>query len=156
MQLHWAIQILFSWKDAHLHVFETEDGLSLDIDFSEYSFLVSEDDWEQSAEAEMERYLSIDEVFAKNKTIQYIYDLGNYWIHKVTLAYWKEDRQNSPSSCILAVGAAWFEEDDNTDGYAKPLNMLKETNYGEIELFQRCYDFHKGKIVDPQEINTKL
>ena len=38
MQLHWAIQILFSWKDAHLHVFETEDGLSLDIDFPEYSF----------------------------------------------------------------------------------------------------------------------
>ena len=31
MQLHWVIQTLFSWKDAHLHVFETEDGLSLDI-----------------------------------------------------------------------------------------------------------------------------
>ena len=76
---------------AHLHVFETEDGLSLDIDFPEYSFLVSKGDWEQSAEVEMERYLSIDEVFGKSQTIQYIYDLGNYWLHRITLAYWKED-----------------------------------------------------------------
>ncbi len=52
-------------------------GSLLDIDFPEYSFLVSEDDWEQSAEAEMERYLSVGEVFAKSKTIQYIYDLGD-------------------------------------------------------------------------------
>ena len=52
MQLQWVIQTLFSWKDAHLHVFETEDGLSLDIDFPEYSFLVSEGDWEQSAESQ--------------------------------------------------------------------------------------------------------
>lgn len=115
MQLHWAIQILFSWKDAHLHVFETEDGLSLDIDFPEYSFLVSEDDWEQSAEAEMERYLSIGEVFAKNKTLQYIYDLGDYWVHRITLAYWKEDRKNSPSSCILAVNVAPSEGETSLD-----------------------------------------
>lgn len=115
MQLHWAIQILFSWKDAHLHVFETEDGHSLDIDFPEYSFLVSEGDWEQSAEAEMERYLSIGEVFAKNKTLQYIYDLGDYWVHRITLAYWKEDRKNSPSSCILEVNVAPSEGETSLD-----------------------------------------
>ena len=97
------IQTLFSWKDAHLHVFETEDGLSLDIDFPEYSFLVSEGDWEQSAEAPMERYLSVGEVFEKNKTIQYIYDLGEYWMHRITLAGWKEDAQNSPTNCILTL-----------------------------------------------------
>lgn len=103
MQLHWVIQTLFSWKDAHLHVFETEDGLSLDIDFPEYSFLVSEGDWEQSAEAPMERYLSVGEVFEKSKTIQYIYDLGEYWMHRITLAGWKEDAQNSPTNCILTL-----------------------------------------------------
>lgn len=101
MQLHWVIQTLFSWKDAHLHVFETEDGLSLDIDFPEYSFLVSEGDWEQSAEAPMERYLSVGEVFEKNKTIQYIYDLGEYWLHQIVLATWLEDSKNSPVNCIL-------------------------------------------------------
>ena len=39
-------------------MFLKQNGLSLDIDFPEYSFLMSEDDWEQSAEAEMERYIS--------------------------------------------------------------------------------------------------
>lgn len=110
MQLHWAIQILFSWKDAHLHVFETEDGLSLDIDFPEYSFLVSEGDWEQSPEAEMERYLSIREVFEKSRTIRYIYDPDRYWTHQITLAAWKEDTQNSPASCILAMGIVSSQE----------------------------------------------
>lgn len=101
MQLHWVIQTLFSWKDTHLHVFETEDGLSLDIDFPEYSFLVSEGDWEQSAEAPMERYLSVGEVFEKSKTIQYIYDVGEYWLHQIVLATWLEDSKNSPVNCIL-------------------------------------------------------
>lgn len=104
------IQTLFSWKDAHLHVFETEDGLSLDIDFPEYSFLVSEGDWEQSAEAPMERYLSVGEVFEKSKTIRYIYDLGEYWMHRITLVYWKEENtQNSQASCVLVFGVAQLE-----------------------------------------------
>lgn len=124
MQLHWVIQILFSWKDAHLHVFETEDGLSLDIDFPEYSFLVSEGDWEQSAEAEMERYLSIGEVFAKSQTIQYIYNLGDYWVHRIALAYWKEDTQNSSTSCILAIGAIPSQEAGNLGGYIDLCNVI--------------------------------
>lgn len=95
---------MFLWKDAHLHVFETEDGLSLDIDFPEYSFLVSKGDWEQSAEAPMERYLSGGEVFEKSKTIQYVYDLGEYWTHQITLVEWKKNTQDSPTSCILAMG----------------------------------------------------
>ena len=79
----------------------TLPGLSLDIDFPEYSFLVSEGDWEQSAEAPMERYLSVGEVFEKSKTIQYIYDVGEYWLHQIVLATWLEDSKNSPVNCIL-------------------------------------------------------
>ena len=106
MQLHWVIQTLFSWKDAHLHVFETEDGLSLDIDFPEYSFLVSEGDWEQSAEAPMERYLSVGEVFEQNRVVRYIYDPEGRSLHRIVLTTRKEDTQNSPPSCILASGMA--------------------------------------------------
>lgn len=110
MQLHWVIQTLFSWKDAHLHVFETEDGLSLDIDFPEYSFMVSEGDWEQSAEAPMERYLSIGEVFEKSRTIYYIYNLWECCLHRITISGWKKlDGPNTSVNCILAIDSALSE-----------------------------------------------
>ena len=136
MQLHWVIQTLFSWKDAHLHVFETEDGLSLDIDFPEYSFLVSEGDWEQSVEAEMERYLSIEEVFEEYQAIQYIYDPGNYWVHRILLAYWEERVENSPASCIIAIGVAQSEEVSASDSLARLCNILKDQSYEEYEKYQ--------------------
>lgn len=154
MQLHWAIQILFSWKDAHLHVFETEDGLSLDIDFSEYSFLVSEDDWEQSAEAEMERYLSIGEVFAKSQTIQYIYDLGDYWLHRITLAYWKEDAKNSPTSCILAVSAVRTEDGGSHD-YFKMVDILRSSNRRNYEVYQLLMKSSVRSEMYLEQINKK-
>ena len=140
MKLHWAIQILFSWKDAHLHVFETEDGLSLDFDFPEYSFLVSEDDWEQPVEAEMERYLSIGEVFAHSRTIQYIYDPERHWLHRITLAAWKDDAQNSPASCTLASGMAPAEDVSVPDGYAKRYNAVKASRHEKTNNFQQWLD----------------
>ena len=133
MQLHWVIQTLFLWKDAHLHVFETEDGLSLDIDFPEYSYLVSEDDWEQSAEAPMERYLSVGEVFEQNRIIRYVYDPGNYWIHQITVSAWKENTQNSPARCILASGTAPLEDVCSSDSFSELCKVMKESYHGRID-----------------------
>lgn len=152
MQLHWVIQTLFSWKDAHLHVFETEDGLSLDIDFPEYSFLVSEGDWEQSAEAPMERYLSVGEVFEKNKTVQYIYDLGEYWLHQITLAFWKEYIRNIPVSCILASGVAPLEGMGYPDVYADKCNR----SYREIDDMRQWFDLFDKKGLELSQINKTL
>lgn len=133
VQLHWVIQTLFSWKDAHLHVFETEDGLSLDIDFPEYSFLMSEDDWEQSSEATMERYLSIGEVFEQNRVVRYIYDPENYWTHQITLVSWKEDMQNSPVRCIMAFGVVLLEDVGGLSNriklYNELYNAIKKLSY---------------------------
>jgi len=140
---------------AHLHVFETEDGLSLDIDFSEYSFLVSEDDWEQSAEAEMERYLSIGEVFAKSQTIQYIYDLGDYWLHRITLAYWKEDAKNSPTSCILAVSAVRTEDGGSHD-YFKMVDILRSSNRRNYEVYQLLMKSSVRSEMYLEQINKKM
>ena len=128
MKLHEVIKTLFAWKDDNVHVFETEDGYYLDIDFPEYSFMVSEGDWEQSAEATMERYLSVGEVFEKSKTIQYVYDLGEPWMHRITLAGWKEDVKNSQANCILAVGPVSSQEAEDTHGLNMDLcNVVKDS-----------------------------
>ena len=155
MQLHWAIQILFSWKDAHLHVFETEDGHSLDIDFPEYSFLVSKDDWEQSAEAEMERYLSIREVFEKSPTIRYIYDPDRYWTHQITLAAWKEETKNSSTTCILAVGGFQPENVGESNRYTVLYDEVKK-NCHKKDRNNGSKEYKKWrKIPDIQTINQK-
>ena len=156
MKLHWAIQILFSWKDAHLHVFETEDGLSLDFDFPEYSFLVSEDDWEQPVEAELGRSLSIGEVCAPNRTIRYIYDPEGHWLHRITLAAWKDDAQNSPASCILASGTAPEEDVSVPDGYAKQYNTVKAPSYGKANNFRQWFDSVRDKETSLPKINKAL
>ncbi len=156
MKLHWAIQILFSWKDAHLHVFETEDGLSLDFDFPEYSFLVSEDDWEQPVEAEMERYLSIGKVFAHSRTIQYIYDPERHWLHRITLAAWKDDAQNSHASCILAFGTAPAEDVDGPGGCANRSPLIKNPCRRTTTDFQKPLRFSVQPGLRLQDINKAL
>lgn len=157
MQLHWAIQILFSWKDAYLHVFETEDGLSLDIDFSEYSFFVSEDDWEQSAEAEMERYFSIREVFEKSPTIRYIYDPDRYWTHQITLAAWKEETKNSSTTCILAAGGVPLEDagNDRDDGTAL-CAKIKDPGHQKTAGLHQWADFVGEQALEMLPINKAL
>lgn len=156
MKLHWAIQILFSWKDAHLHVFETEDGLSLEFDFPEYSFLVSEDDWEQPVEAEMERYLSIGEVFAHSRTIQYTYDPERHWLHRITLAAWKDDAQNSRASCILASGTAPVEDVDSLGGCADRNPMMKNPCCRTTTDFQKPLRLSVQPGLRLQELNKTL
>lgn len=156
MQLHWAIQILFSWKDAHLHVFETEDGLSLNIDFPEYSFLVSVGDWEQSAEAEMERYLSIGEVFEQNRIIRYVYDPGNYWIHQIEFAGWKKEKQNRPARCILVSGVAMLENMNCLEEYVKQCDVAKDPSYGKPNSFPQGLNLSFEQRVDLPKLNKAL
>lgn len=116
---------------------------------------MSEDDWEQSAEAEMERYLSIGEVFAKSQTIQYIYDLGDYWLHRITLAYWKEDAKNSPTSCILAVSAVRTEDGGSHD-YFKMVDILRSSNRRNYEVYQLLMKSSVRSEMYLEQINKKM
>ena len=100
----------------------------------------------------MERYLSVGEVFEKSKTIQYIYGLGEYWLHQITLAFWKEHIRNIPVSCILASEVAPLEGMGSPDVYAEKCNR----SYREInDMRQWFYSFDK-KGLELSQINKTL
>ena len=82
---HQTLQILFGWKDYHLHSFELEPDLPLDITMPEYASLASMDDWGMWDTEPMERWILLSEVLEHHPHFWYIYDMGDRWEHEITL-----------------------------------------------------------------------
>lgn len=79
------LQILFGWQGNHLHEFELEPGLPLDVTMPEYRQFASIDDWGNFEAEPMEWYISLEKVLKRYPNFWYIYDLGDQWEHEITL-----------------------------------------------------------------------
>lgn len=115
---HQTLQILFGWKDYHLHSFELEPDLPLDITMPEYASLASMDDWGMCDTEPMERWLLLSEVLERYPHFWYIYDMGDRWEHEITLVSQENMTDFSGPQCILALGDAPPEDVGGPDGYA--------------------------------------
>lgn len=103
---HQTLQILFGWKDYHLHSFELEPDLPLDITMPEYASLASMDDWGMCDTEPMERWILLSEVLEHHPHFWYIYDMGDRWEHEITLVSQENMTAFSGPQCILALGDA--------------------------------------------------
>lgn len=80
-ELHVAIQDAMGWNDCHLHEFklinpltDTEINIGIpDEEYEDYKVLPS---WKQK----IANYFIL-----KNQGVNYIYDFGDYWKHRITL-----------------------------------------------------------------------
>ena len=136
---HQTLQILFGWKDYHLHSFELEPDLPLDITMPEYASLASMDDWGMCDTEPMERWLLLSEVLERYPHFWYIYDMGDRWEHEITLVSQENMTDFSGPQCILALGDA-------------PLHFggghLGPAGHAEDEVSSGCHH-HSGILQGP-------
>jgi hypothetical protein len=73
-QLHDVLQVAFEWQDRHLHDFE--------VGAQHYGACHPDDERELSDEDDFTVAQALPH---KSSTIRYIYDLGDAWIHNITV-----------------------------------------------------------------------
>ncbi|MBR1598815.1 MAG: SEC-C domain-containing protein [Lachnospiraceae bacterium] len=99
-ELHQVIQILFGWEDYHLHVFTfSDDEVEIVADFED-----ALDD------AYLENQVLIDDFINDNRYIEYTYDFGDDWQHRIVLEAVEKDYDKRYVTLLKYKGDN-FEED---------------------------------------------
>jgi hypothetical protein len=117
-RFHQVIQAAFGWKNAHLYQFSEKEygaGEAIGIPTED------EDEWETPVTDSREKKLK-DIFFKEGKKYVYIYDLGDDWVHKITLEK-IIDVNKAKASCIDGKGACPPENCGGVWGYEE----IKET-----------------------------
>lgn len=101
--LHEVIQVVFDWDDDHLHVF-TVDGRRYGDPYAQI------DDCADESRVRLGRMLA-----RAGDAMRYVYDLGDWWEHEITLERIIEpDRTGGEPACVGGQGDApvedWFPD----------------------------------------------
>jgi hypothetical protein len=116
-KFHQVIQAAFGWDDLHLYQFSEKEYGSEEI----IGVPTDDDDWEGPVTDSRDKKLS--EIFKKEgKKYIYIYDLGDDWVHKITLEKILDDNRQK-AACIDGKGACPPENCGGVWGYED----IKET-----------------------------
>lgn len=153
---HEMLQILFGWKDYHLHSFELEPDLPLDITMPEYASLASMDDWGMCDTEPMERWILLSEVLERYPHFWYIYDMGDRWEHEITLVSQENMTAFSGPQCILALGDAPPEDVGGADGFAELQELLQHPEDPEYLAAKQWLEGTGWKPLDMEQLQNTL
>ena len=122
-QLHDVIQCVMGWTDTHLHEFSQGNrhyGVP-DFDFDEPSRLTKE------SNAKLHKLLS-----SPGDTIDYAYDMGDYWEHAIVLEQVLPTDTDKPiTSCLGGKRGCPPEDVGGPWSYAEFLEVLGDPNHEE-------------------------
>lgn len=154
-RLHDVIQFSMGWKDYHLYDFNIkEENLRITCDeeaVAEYEFyskmkLTKENDPHGfianilKVKPKLSSKGKIDKYLNKDKSIEYIYDFGDYWRHDIILEEIVENYEHGYPICIDAEGACPPEDVGGIPGYAEFLEVIKDKNNPEYERLKEWAD----------------
>ncbi len=128
--LHVAIQDAMGWLDYHLHEFRMKDSstgkeLEIGIPDQDFGFNVLTG-WEEKI---------VDYFTMENKTMNYIYDFGDYWEHTIELEDIYPGEEDKEYPCCLAGARACPPEDSGgVPGYYRVVEILNDPEHEEYEF----------------------
>ena len=122
--LHNIIQIVFDWKDYHLHDFNIFDG-----DKHVVNLVSGEDAFEYPSDLPriMETGIKLSEYVPKYSRIKYTYDFGDNWEHYIEVEKIIENHSQNYPVCLLGVGNAPPEDVGSEWGFDEFLEAISDT-----------------------------
>lgn len=147
--LHVVIQLVFGWRDEHLHKFikgKRQLGPPSDVD------------WD-AEELEDEDAVAVSELLSRRGAkLHYLYDYGDSWMHEIRL----EKRPHTSEDdkvplCVAGEGACPPEDCGGAPGYARLLEIAADPDHperGELEYWVG-EDFDPERF-DVDEANARL
>lgn len=119
--LHKVIQCCFNWQNYHLYDFSVYDNREL-------LFRIVSEDEEEYDDIPVMRDVecNVYEVLAKHLDVQYTYDMGDYWEHKIELLEIVEEHENVIPTCLKVTGKAPPEDCGGIGGYQELLERIAD------------------------------
>lgn len=139
--LHYIIQDVMGWYNAHLHLFKKGTLLFEPEEFSE-GFFESNGDYDGTI---------ISDLLKKEKDkIEYEYDFGDGWAHTITLEkILNQTKYESLPVCTGGKNACPPEDCGGIPGYYMMLEALKDPKHPEYESYKEWL----GGDFDPTYFN---
>lgn len=149
--LHLAIQSLFNWANYHLYAFEICDkhGFTKNsiVDVDAFEGEILDDDLDSNKE-------KISNYFKKiGDKINYIYDFGDNWMHKITLEKIINDYKFDYPICTKAVKKAPCEDSGSIWGWYDKLEILKNFD-SKNEEHQEIYEWMLEMIPELEDLDN--
>lgn len=99
-ELHKVIQTLFGWADCHMHAFTFEgDDVEIVRDLKD-----------AIGDAYLEDQVLVDDFLKNHKYIDYTYDFGDDWEHRLVLESTEDEYENRYVSLVKAKGDNYSED----------------------------------------------
>lgn len=109
-KFHQLIQLVFGWENSHLYQFSPKGYGSHPL-----ISIPSKEDWDQADHDP--RKIKINQIFyAEKQTLNYIYDFGDDWVHKITLEKLLREMPKH-AVCLAGKGACPPEDCGGVWGY---------------------------------------
>lgn len=174
--LHDFIQIVFGWGNYHMYEFEIpERKLEITCDYERVAEYNDYIEFKKSQQTKKEfantisvdrlyenelldtEYAQIDEYMEVGKEIDYVYDFGDYWEHKIKVKKVIEvGSQNA--KLIKASGITPPDDVGGPEGYKEVRDVLENPNsdgYEEMMEWARTTGY-TGKLESTDVINERL
>ncbi len=160
LELHFVIQGVFNWYNAHLFQFspkgwgstprlEEDDGADWrDEPFSDF------DTWPYGELYDGAKIKLEDYFHSLKQKMVYIYDFGDDWAHTVELVEINDEKVLAPQ-CLAGKGQAPMEDCGGMWGHYHLVEALNDTKHPEHKDFMEWVDYEKGQKWDKNEFDLK-
>jgi len=136
--LHTVIQLAFGWDDYHLYKFLLKDKKNKTIKISKLSADYYEPDYDSEK-------TNLSEILNENITeIEYIYDFGDQWTHKIEIKRIETEKQAIPI-CIEGEGACPPEDCGGALAYMEMKETLKRPESKEYSSMMKWLNLKCSK-----------
>jgi hypothetical protein len=143
-KLHDYIQGAMGWTNSHLHEFK--------INEQRYQAEEQMDGSIDDPDMYDEREYRINKLLKEGDSFEYIYDLGDFWEHEITVEKIipPEDGVKYPI-CIYGERSCPPEDSGGTSIYEDILEVLNDPNHGEYEHYSEWV----GEDFDPEKFDLE-
>lgn len=156
-QLHRLIQIIFNWRNEHLHQFEILSKGDKPVALSKS---LAQEDFAFSSHNNVELFSEKKRIFPylqEYKKIRYRYDFGDDWVHMIELIEDIDDLKGFLPVCLDGDGTAPPENVGGPGGYIYFLSILNGTvESDEKEDLIDWVQEQSWQPFDIQRINERL
>jgi len=149
--LHNIIQILYGWKGYHLHQYVTykKNGVSTVYFDKENEFY--------DGPYKLTKNLRIDNFLNENEKCEYIYDMGDYWVHRLNLINIHPNPIGvNKALCIDGNNDSPPEDVGGVGGYLYFLEVLSDKKHPDYDHLKSWATMMKTPKLNINSINNKL
>ena len=159
-ELHFVIQMAFGWENCHLYEFS--DALIREKNnLYAKSFSITMTDFQLNEVKDVDFYdssnvLVTDRLKKKGDKISYVYDLGDYWVHKIE-CLGTEDSRARGAHCVAGEGACPPEDCGGIPGFANLKEMCRNAGKSKAAKaeWQEYLDWMGHKSWSPEAFSVK-